>query len=72
MEPFSYDLATFYDTDVTFTNPFCHFLYFHMGLNGRKAVTTENKGVVATVPTADKGTQTETPPGNGIFWSYFN
>lgn len=69
MEPFHFDLDTFYNDDITFTNPFCHFLYFHMGLNGMKSVHTKDKEINATPTTADKETQTE--KGN-IFWSYFS
>jgi hypothetical protein len=69
MEPFQSDLETFYDTDPVFTNPFCHFLYFHMGLNGRRVTTTESKEVSAVVTTVDTATQTD--KGN-IFWTYFS
>ena len=69
MEPLYFDLDTFYSEDTIFTNPFCHFLYFHLGLNGLKCVPTKDKEINATPTTTDKATQTE--KGN-IFWSYFS
>ena len=67
MEPFFFDLETFYAD--TYANPFCHFLYFHMGLNALNSRQKKiDREILARPETEDKGTQTDK---TSVFWSYF-
>lgn len=69
MEPFPFDIETFYESNADFSAPLCHFLYFHMGLNRVLRQGTKDQVTTAKPETADKATQTDK---SSIFWSYFS